>query len=467
MLIRKNNLQKSEAGKSTPQPAPAANVAEPKTRPAAENRTQPAANTSSGSAPAARQTDNRNSQRRIIRAQLYDQIDAGKAAMMGRDKLLVQIETVIRRICDEQRLQLSRQEEEAIATEMLDEMTGIGPIQPLLSDDTVNDILVNGAGQVFVERFGKLELSPITFIDEEHVFNTAQRIAAAVGRRIDEASPMVDARLPDGSRVNVITYPLAIDGTTISIRKFMRRNLSLEMLAERRCMSYAMADVLNKAMQARVNVIVSGGTGAGKTTLLNALSQKIGITDRIITIEDAAELQLQQEHVVRLETRPVSAEGTGRVDQRDLMRNALRMRPDRIILGEVRGGESFDMLQAMNTGHDGSLCTVHANTSRDAIQRLENMVMMANMQLPLMAIRRQIASAVHLIVQIERMRDGMRRVVSITEVCGMENEVIQLQDLFSFNIQGMDGQGLLTGEYVQHIQRPQFYSDKAHLFDAQ
>ncbi|MEI3776317.1 MULTISPECIES: CpaF family protein [Pectobacterium] len=467
MLIRKNNLQKSEAGKSTPQPAPAANVAELKTRPAAENRTQPAANTSSGAAPAARQTDNRNSQRRIIRAQLYDQIDAGKAAMMGRDKLLVQIETVIRRICDEQRLQLSRQEEEAIATEMLDEMTGIGPIQPLLSDDTVNDILVNGAGQVFVERFGKLELSPITFIDEEHVFNTAQRIAAAVGRRIDEASPMVDARLPDGSRVNVITYPLAIDGTTISIRKFMRRNLSLEMLAERRCMSYAMADVLNKAMQARVNVIVSGGTGAGKTTLLNALSQKIGSTDRIITIEDAAELQLQQEHVVRLETRPVSAEGTGRVDQRDLMRNALRMRPDRIILGEVRGGESFDMLQAMNTGHDGSLCTVHANTSRDAIQRLENMVMMANMQLPLMAIRRQIASAVHLIVQIERMRDGMRRVVSITEVCGMENEVIQLQDLFSFNIQGMDGQGLLTGEYVQHIQRPQFYSDKAHLFDAQ
>ncbi|MCA5929676.1 CpaF family protein [Pectobacterium versatile] len=467
MLIRKNNLQKSEAGKSTPQPAPAANVAELKTRPAAENRTQPAANTSSGSAPAARQTDNRNSQRRIIRAQLYDQIDAGKAAMMGRDKLLVQIETVIRRICDEQRLQLSRQEEEAIAAEMLDEMTGIGPIQPLLSDDTVNDILVNGAGQVFVERFGKLELSPITFIDEEHVFNTAQRIAAAVGRRIDEASPMVDARLPDGSRVNVITYPLAIDGTTISIRKFMRRNLSLEMLAERRCMSYAMADVLNKAMQARVNVIVSGGTGAGKTTLLNALSQKIGTTDRIITIEDAAELQLQQEHVVRLETRPVSAEGTGRVDQRDLMRNALRMRPDRIILGEVRGGESFDMLQAMNTGHDGSLCTVHANTSRDAIQRLENMVMMANMQLPLMAIRRQIASAVHLIVQIERMRDGMRRVVSITEVCGMENEVIQLQDLFSFNIQGMDGQGLLTGEYVQHIQRPQFYSDKAHLFDAQ
>lgn len=467
MLIRRSQQQKQDASKSVPQATPAATVTELKARPATETRPQSAASSTAAPTATPRQTDNRTNQRRLIRTQLYDQIDAGKAAMMGRDKLLAQIETVIRRICDEQRLQLSRQEEEAIAAEMLDEMTGIGPIQPLLADDTVNDILVNGAQQVFIERFGKLELSPITFIDEEHVFNTAQRIAAAVGRRIDEASPMVDARLPDGSRVNVITYPLAIDGTTISIRKFMRRNLSLETLAERRCMSYAMADVLNKAMQARVNVIVSGGTGAGKTTLLNALSQKIGSTDRIITIEDAAELQLQQEHVVRLETRPVSAEGTGRVDQRDLMRNALRMRPDRIILGEVRGGESFDMLQAMNTGHDGSLCTVHANTSRDAIQRLENMVMMANMQLPLMAIRRQIASAVHLIVQIERMRDGMRRVVSITEVCGMENEVIQLQDLFSFQIQGMDGQGMLTGEYIQHIQRPQFYSDKAHLFDAQ
>lgn len=412
------------------------------------------------------QTESRNGNRRLIRSQLYDLIDAGRAAAMSRDKLLLQIQSAIRQLCDEQRLQLSRQEEEQIAGEMLDEMTGIGPIQPLLSDDTVNDILVNGAGQVFIERFGKLELSPITFIDEEHVFNTAQRIAAGVGRRIDESSPMVDARLPDGSRVNVITYPLAIDGTTISIRKFMRRNLSLEHLASQGCMSPAMADVLNKAMQARLNVIVSGGTGAGKTTLLNALSQKIDSSDRIITIEDAAELQLQQTHVVRLETRPVSAEGSGKVDQRDLMRNALRMRPDRIILGEVRGGECFDMLQAMNTGHDGSLCTVHANTTRDAVQRLENMVMMANMQLPLMAIRRQISSAVHLIVQIERMRDGMRRVVAVSELCGMENEVLQMQDLFNFRVTGTDGQGRVTGEYVQTIQRPQFYADKAHLFDA-
>lgn len=460
MLRRKNQAVVREGVTQTSVASPEAITA-----PVSESKT--AEQRASVTAASAQQNESRNAQRRIIRARLYDQIDAGKAAGMGRDSLLIQIQSVIRTICDSERLQLSRQEELALSHEMLDEMTGIGPIQPLLADDTVNDILVNGANQVFIERFGKLELSQITFIDEEHVFNTAQRIAAAVGRRIDEASPMVDARLPDGSRVNVITYPLAIDGTTISIRKFMRRNLSLESLAEARCMSPAMAAVLNKAMQARVNVIVSGGTGAGKTTLLNALSQKIGTTDRIITIEDAAELQLQQEHVVRLETRPVSAEGSGKVDQRDLMRNALRMRPDRIILGEVRGGECFDMLQAMNTGHDGSLCTVHANTTRDAIQRLENMVMMASMQLPLMAIRRQIASAVHLIVQIERMRDGVRRVVSISELCGMEEEIIQMQDLFTFQVTGTNAAtGQLTGEYIQHVQRPQFFTDKSHLLDA-
>lgn len=405
--------------------------------------------------------------RKLIRGYLYDQIDPLKAAGMGRDKLRGQIETLIRRICDDNRLQLSRQEEEAIAEEMLNEMVGIGPIQPLLADDSVNDILVNGAGQVFVERYGKLELSPITFVDEEHVLNTAQRIAAAVGRRIDESHPMVDARLADGSRVNVITYPLAIDGTTISIRKFMRRNMSLEILADRGALSMDMVEVLKRAMVAKLNVIVSGGTGAGKTTLLNALSQNISDEDRIITIEDAAELQLQQVHVVRLETRPVSAEGTGKVDQRDLVRNALRMRPDRIILGEVRGGECFDMLQAMNTGHDGSLCTVHANTPRDAIMRLENMVMMASMQLPLEAIRRQIASAVNLIVQVERMRDGGRRIVSITEVCGMENDVIQTQELFAFKTHSVDAQGRLQGQYVSSGQRPHFYSDHAHLFEGQ
>ncbi|WP_455923433.1 CpaF family protein [Pseudomonas putida] len=402
--------------------------------------------------------------RRVLRGLLYDQIDPLKAAAMSRDKLQSQIETQVRRICDEKRLQLSRSEEEGIAAEVLDEMLGIGPIQPLLADDSVNDILVNGAHQVFVERFGKLELTSITFLDEEHVFNTAQRIAAAIGRRIDEAHPMVDARLADGSRVNIITYPLALDGTTISIRKFMRRNLSLESLAGRQAMSMDMAVLLDRAMQAKLNVIVSGGTGAGKTTLLNALSQKIDGGDRIVTIEDAAELQLQQVHVVRLETRPVSAEGTGKVDQRDLVRNALRMRPDRIILGEVRGGECFDMLQAMNTGHDGSLCTVHANTPRDAIMRLENMVMMAGMQLPLEAIRRQIASAVNLIVQVERQRDGMRRIVAITEVCGMEDDVIQTQELYSFEMHSVDTQGRLVGDFVSSGARPDFYNAHAHLF---
>ncbi|WP_082578898.1 CpaF family protein [Achromobacter sp. Root565] len=404
-------------------------------------------------------------QRRVIRNELFELIDPLKAAAMPRDRLQAQIDALIRRICDEQRLQLSGQEEELIARQMLDEMVGVGPIEPLLADDSVNDILVNGANQIFVERFGKLELSSITFIDEEHVFNTAQRIAARVGRRIDEANPMVDARLPDGSRVNVITHPLALDGTTISIRKFMRRDLSLESLATRGAMSMDMAVLLRRAMEARLNIVVSGGTGAGKTTLLNALSQNISPLERIITIEDAAELQLQQAHVIRLETRPESAEGGGRVDQRDLMKNALRMRPDRIILGEVRGGECFDMLQAMNTGHDGSLCTVHANTPRDALMRLENMVMMANMQLPLAAIRRQIASAVDLIVQIERMRDGARRVVSIMEICGMEEEVIQTQELHVFRSRAGSTATQVLGEHTGSGLRPNFYTEKSHLFD--
>jgi len=435
-------------------PAPAAAAAPEEVQKVNTGRSQQAAKPETAS----------TANRRLLRAHLYDQIDPLKAASMGRDKLQAHIETLIRRICDDKRLQVSRSEEEQVASELLDEMLGVGPIQPLLADDSVNDILVNGAGQIFVERYGKLELTPVTFLDEEHVFNTAQRIAATVGRRIDEANPMVDARLTDGSRVNIITFPLAIDGTTISIRKFMRRNLTLESLAQRNAMSMEMVEVLDRAMRAKQNIIVSGGTGAGKTTLLNALSQKIDDTDRIITIEDAAELQLQQIHVVRLETRPVSAEGTGKVDQRDLVKNALRMRPDRIILGEVRGGESFDMLQAMNTGHDGSLCTVHANTPRDAIMRLENMVMMAGMQLPHEAIRRQIASAVNLIVQVERQRDGMRRIVAITEVCGMENDVIQTQDLFTFKVRSVDSAGKLIGDFVPSGQRPHFYTSHSHLF---
>lgn len=441
--------------KAAPAPGPAALAVAPEEAAKAIRRQSPDRAETSATA-----------NRRILRAHVYDQIDPLKAAAIGAERLQAQIETLIRRVSDERRLQISRSEEEQIAGELLDEMLGIGPIQPLLGDETVNDILVNGASQIFVERAGRLELTAIRFLDEEHVFNTAQRIAAAVGRRIDEANPMVDARLADGSRVNIITFPLAIDGTTISIRKFTRRNLTLETLVARQAMSKDMADLLDRAMRAKQNIIVAGGTGAGKTTLLNALSQKIDNADRIITIEDAAELQLQQSHVVRLETRPVSAEGTGKVDQRDLVRNALRMRPDRIILGEVRGAESFDMLQAMNTGHDGSLCTVHANTPRDTVMRLENMVMMANGQLSQEAIRRQIASAVNLIVQVERQRDGMRRIVSITEICGMENDVIQTQEIFAFKIRSMDNTGKISGEFLASGQRPQFYAAHAHLFGA-
>ncbi len=409
--------------------------------------------------------DKRSAQRSRIRDYVYQQVDALTAASQSREALHSDIERHIRRCCDDQRLQLSQQEEQQLALGMVDEMLGLGPLQPLLDDESVNDILVNGPRRIFVERHGKLSLTDVCFSDEEHLFNTAQRIAAAVGRRIDEAHPMVDARLADGSRVNIISHPLALDGTSISIRKFMRNNLSLAHLVERQAMSEGMEVLLTRAMQARLNIVVSGGTGAGKTTLLNALSQHISHAERVVTIEDAAELQLQQPHVVRLETRPVSAEGTGKVDQRDLVKNSLRMRPDRIILGEVRGGESFDMLQAMNTGHDGSLCTVHANSPRDAIMRLENMVMMAGMPLPLDAIRRQIASAVDIIVQVERMRDGGRRIVSVTEVGGMEQDVIQTQELFGFEVRQIDQHGRLHGAFVDQGQRPGFYADHAHLWN--
>ena len=402
--------------------------------------------------------------RRTIHDQVFAQIDPMKAALTSREELSAQVNELIGRICDENRFQLTEQEERVVAAQMIDEMVGVGPIEPLLQDDSVTDILVNGPKHVYVERRGKLELTNITFIDEEHLFNIAQRIAARVGRRIDEANPMVDARLADGSRVNVITKPLALDGTSVSIRKFSRRKLTLEELAEGGAMSPEMVTLLARAVTARLNIVVSGGTGAGKTTLLNAMSFKIPDNERVVTIEDAAELQLHLHDIVRLETRPESIEGGGQITQRDLVKNALRMRPDRIILGEVRGGESFDMLQAMNTGHDGSLCTVHANTSRDALIRLENMVLMANLQLPISAIRRQIGGAINMIVQIERMRDGKRRLVSITEVCGMEEDVIQTQELFHYKIKSIAADGTINGEFQSTGLRPKFYTDRAMLF---
>jgi pilus assembly protein CpaF len=335
-------------------------------------------------------------------------------------------------------------------------MLGLGPLEPVLADDTVTDIMVNGPKQVYVERRGKLELTDVTFRDNAHVMSIATRIVTQVGRRIDESTPLVDARLQDGSRVNIITPPLAIDGPSISIRKFSKKTITLDVMARQQNVSPPMATVLKIASRSRLNILISGGTGSGKTTLLNAMSQMIDPGERIVTIEDAAELQLQQPHVVRLETRPANLEGKGEITMRDLVKNALRMRPDRIILGEIRDGAALDMLQAMNTGHDGSLSTIHANRPREALTRLENMVGMAGVQLPARAIRQQIAAAVHLIVQISRMRDGIRRITSITEIIGMEGDIITTQDLFTYQFEGELPDGKLKGSFPSSGLRPHF-----------
>jgi len=325
---------------------------------------------------------------------------------------------------------LSPLDRQQVVTQLVHDIKGLGPIEPLLLDRHVSDILINGMDSVYVERRGRLEHVDVRFRDQQHLLHIAQRIAGWVGRRIDESSPMVDARLPDGSRVNIVIPPLAIDGAAISIRRFTMRGISLEDMAERRAMSKAMAELFRVSVRARLNILVSGGTGSGKTTFMNALSQKIDHGERLVTIEDAAELQLQQPHVVRLETRTMSAEGTGQVTMRDLLVNTLRMRPDRIIVGEVRGGEASEMLQAMNTGHPGSMCTLHANSPRDALIRLENMLMMAGADMPLSALRSQIASAVDVVVQLARLRSGHRCVTSITNVVGMENGIVTTEELW-------------------------------------
>jgi pilus assembly protein CpaF len=326
-------------------------------------------------------------------------------------------------------------------------MLGLGPIEPLLKDDSVADILINTHEQVYIERRGQLEPTPIRFRDEQHLLRIINKIVATVGRRIDESSPMVDARLADGSRVNVAVRPIAVDGPLVSIRKFSRTPLSLERLVETRSMSPPMRELLRVAVRGRVSIVVSGGTGSGKTTLLNALSSQIPSSERLITIEDAAELQLQQPHVARMETRPPNVEGKGEARQRDLVKNALRMRPDRIIVGEVRGEEAFDMLQAMNTGHEGSMTTIHANTPRDAISRMEQMVGMAGMPMSQSSIRQQIASAIDLIVQTQRLSDGSRRVIAITELTGMEGDVVQMQDIFTFEKTGLTDDFKIIGNY--------------------
>jgi pilus assembly protein CpaF len=353
----------------------------------------------------------------------------------------------IHKLINEQGVPLTVSEREKLAQEVLDEVFGLGPLEPLLQDDTINDILVNSHKSVYIERRGVLEKTNVVFQDEAHLLHIIDKIVSAVGRRVDESSPMVDARLADGSRVNVIIPPLAIDGSSISIRKFSSTPLTATDLLRNRALTPAMLELLEGAVKARMNIVISGGTGSGKTTLLNCLSSFISGRERILTIEDSAELQLKQDHVIRLECRPANVEGRGAVKQRDLVINALRMRPDRIVLGEVRGEEALDMLQAMNTGHDGSLTTVHANTPRDAISRMETMCMMGNVNLPDRAIRSQIASAVHLIVQASRLSDGSRRITHISEITGTSGEIVSMQDIFVFEKTGLTPQGKVTGRF--------------------
>jgi pilus assembly protein CpaF len=393
-----------------------------------------------------------------LRERVIEQIEPSAAATVSREILRRQIEEIIHSIANEDRIELSGREQFQLADEIADDMTSYGPLRPLLLDQSINDIMVNGPSNVYVERNGKLERYAVRFRDNDHIASVAQKIAAQVGRRVDESSPMVDCRLPDGSRVNIIFPPLAIHSPCISIRKFPSRRLDMAGMIENGTLTAAMGRLLEIAGRTRLNVLVSGGTGSGKTTLLNAMSQFIDHSERIVTIEDAAELRLQQPHVISLETRPPSLEGTGQVTQRDLLWNALRMRPDRIVVGEVRGPEAFDMLQAMNTGHDGSISTVHANSARDALTRIENMVQMGQVNLPLRAIRSQIVAALDIIVQVERMRDGQRRIIQITEVTGLEADVITTNDIAAFEYKEEDVHGRISGTYRSTHAIPKFNS---------
>jgi pilus assembly protein CpaF len=400
--------------------------------------------------------------RRTVQPLIMGRIDLAAAVSLPRKELVRQLEGLVAEMLTEQRLQLNRPEQEDLVYQIVNDMMGLGPLEPLLEDDGVTDIMINGPKQIYIEKRGKLELTSITFEDGAHLLNICNRIVSRIGRRVDESSPICDARLLDGSRVNIIIPPLAIDGASVSIRKFGKRQIGFDQMAQQGNISPAMATVLRIAARCRLNLIVSGGTGSGKTTMLNALSGMIENGERVVTIEDAAELRMQQPHVVRLETRPANLEGNGEVSMRDLVKNALRMRPDRIILGEVRGPEAIDLLQAMNTGHDGSMGTLHANRPREALTRLENMVTMGVASLPPKAIRTQIAGSLQLIVQISRMRDGIRRVTHITEVMGMEGEVIITQDLFTYEFKGETADGKLTGAFKSSGLRPHFLPRAAY-----
>ncbi len=400
-------------------------------------------------------SNQRNELKSKIHRDVMDSINLRLLDQLGGAQLREKIGSAVYGIIERQDLPFNQLERELIIQEIIDEIVGYGPVEPLLRDPTVNDILVNTYAQVYVERKGLLERTNIAFRDNEHLRRIIEKIASGVGRRIDESMPMVDARLPDGSRVNAVIPPLALDGPLLSIRKFSADPFKVKDLIAMRTLTPIMAEFLAACVKARINIIISGGTGAGKTTLLNVVSGFIPDSERIITIEDSAELQLQQPHVGRLETRPANIEGQGEIRQRELVRNALRMRPDRIIVGEVRGSEALDMLQAMNTGHDGSLTTIHANSARDGVTRLEHMVGMSGYAMPVQVVRQQIASAVQLIIQGERLSDGRRVVTSISEITGMEESVVNMQDIFTFVRRGIDEKGKVIGEFRATGLRPQ------------
>jgi pilus assembly protein CpaF len=408
-----------------------------------------------------------------VHNRLFEVIDFGRISTVSEERVCSDIATATVQILEEEKFLLTLEERERFVKEIQHEVFGLGPLEPLLQDPAISDILVNGSGHIFIERHGKLEKTVARFRDDAHLMRIIDKIVSAVGRRIDESSPLVDARLADGSRVNVIIPPLALDGPAMSIRRFGTDPLTVDDLIENGALTPEIVELLRAIVTCRLNVLISGGTGSGKTTLLNVVSSFISEDERIVTIEDSAELQMKQEHVVRLETRPANIEGTGRIAQRDLVINSLRMRPDRIVVGEVRGAESLDMLQAMNTGHDGSLTTVHANTPRDALSRVETMVAMAGLDMPQRSVRNQIASAIDVVIQLSRLSDGRRKLVSLQEITGMEGEIVTMQEIFTFERQGVDADRNVLGEIVPTGVRPKFaeklklagYPLAADLFD--
>jgi pilus assembly protein CpaF len=403
-----------------------------------------------------KQEDSFNELKAKMHLKLLNLLDLSRLTLTSETALQEDLRRGVELILAEEKIPLPSPEKERLCRELRNELMGYGPLEPLLVDPGINDILVNGYNKIFVERHGKLEPSFIRFTDNAHLLKIIEKIASGVGRRIDESCPMVDARLPDGSRVNAIIPPLALDGPALSIRKFSRDPVKIDDLIAFGSITADMAEALQGMVQARLNILISGGTGTGKTTFLNVLSSFIPNDERIITIEDSAELQMQQDHVVRLETRPPNLEGQGEVTQRDLVRNALRMRPDRIILGEVRGGEALDMLQAMNTGHDGSLATIHANSPRDALTRLETMVSMAGLSIPDRAIRHQISSAINVVLQLARLSDGSRKLMNLYEIIGMEGEMITMQEIFAYSLQGLTEDRQVKGRFVASGIRPKF-----------